>query len=61
MRHLLPDVAEADDLLTSYELTHQSVQQFVVNTHTEWFATIDPGLSKALQAPLLLQDKADRE
>jgi hypothetical protein len=61
VRHLLPPVPEAADTLTAYELTHQSVEQFVVNTHTKWFATIDPGLSKALQTPLLVQDKADRE
>jgi hypothetical protein len=48
-------------VLTSYDLTHQSVQQFVVSMHTEWFATIDPALSRALGAPLLVQDRADRE
>lgn len=61
VRHLLPPVAEGAEALTSYELTHQAVQQFIVNTHTEWFATVDPGLGKLLAVPLLLQDRADRE
>jgi len=59
VRPLLPATPEAADTLESYQLTHQSVQQFIVNTHTEWFATIDPSLSTKLQAPLLVQDKAD--
>lgn len=48
-------------MLTAYELTHQSMQQYIVNTHTEWFNTIDNSISKQLQANLLVQDKADRE
>jgi hypothetical protein len=61
VRDALPDVAGAGDVVTAYELTHHAVQQFIVTTHTEWFATVDPGLAKALQAPLLVQDRADRE
>ena len=34
VRHLLPPVAGADDVLTTYELTHQAVQQLIVTTHT---------------------------
>jgi hypothetical protein len=61
VRHLLPAVPGAADVQAAYELTHQSVQQFIVTTHTEWFATIDPGLPRLLAAPLLTQDRADRE
>lgn len=61
MQHCLPSVPELADVLTAYELTNQSIQQFVTNTHTQWFNSIDPSLSKQLQANLLLQDKADGE
>lgn len=61
VKHMLPVVAEEVDVLTAYELTHQSMEQFIVNTHTDWFNTIDNGISKQLQANLLVQDKADRE
>lgn len=59
VKHMLPSVAEEADVLNAYELTHQSMQQFIVNTHTEWFNTIDNSISKQLQANLLVQDKAD--
>lgn len=61
VKHMLPPVSEAADARTAYELTHQSMQQFIVNTHTEWFNTIDNSISKQLQDNLLVQDKADRE
>lgn len=61
VKHMLPSVPELADVLTAYELTHQSMQQFIVNTHTEWFNTIDNSISKQLQANLLVQDKADRK
>ncbi|WIA33430.1 hypothetical protein OEZ86_006562 [Tetradesmus obliquus] len=60
VKHMLPPVSEAADALTAYDLTHQSMQQFIVNTHTEWFNTIDNSISKQLQDNLLVQDKADR-
>lgn len=58
---LLPSVPAATEVLSTYELTHQAVQQFIVTTHTEWFAMIEPSLSKALAVPLLVQDRSDRE
>lgn len=61
VKHMLPSVAEEADVLTAYELTHQSMEQFIVNTHTDWFNTIDNSISKQLQANLLVQDKADRK
>lgn len=61
VKHVLPSVHEAADALTAYELAHQSMQQFIVNTHTEWFNTIDNSISKQLQDNLLVQDKADRK
>jgi hypothetical protein len=61
VKHMLPAVSEAADALTAYELTHQSMQQFIVNTHTEWFNTIDNSISKQLQDNLLVQDKTDRK
>eukprot|EP00879_Flechtneria_rotunda_P019356 GHRR01020328.1.p1 GENE.GHRR01020328.1~~GHRR01020328.1.p1 ORF type:complete len:1679 (+),score=578.13 GHRR01020328.1:143-5179(+) len=60
VKPMLPSVPEEADALTAYELTHQSMQQFIVNTHTEWFNTIDNSISKQLQDNLLTQDKADR-
>lgn len=61
VKHMLPSVPEAADTFTAYELAHQALQQFIVNTHTEWFNTIDASMSKQLQNNLLVQDKADRE
>jgi hypothetical protein len=61
VKHMLPSVPEGADALTAYELTHQSMQQFIVNMHTEWFHTIDNSISKQLQDNLLVQDKADRK
>lgn len=61
VKHMLPSVPEAADTLMAYELTHQALQQFIVNTHMEWFHTIDNSISKQLQNSLLTQDKGDRE
>lgn len=60
-KHMLPVVPEGGDTLMSYDLTHQALQQFIVNTHTEWFNTIDSSISKQLQSNLLTQDKASGE
>ena len=59
VRSSLPAVPEAADVLNSYELAHQALQQFVVNTHTQWFNMIDPNLPKELQSNLLLQDRSE--
>lgn len=61
VKHMLPAVPEAADTLMAYDLTHQALQQFIVNTHTEWFNTIDNSISKQLQNSLLSQDKANGE
>lgn len=61
VRALLPPPPAAADVLSTYELTHQAVQQFIVTTHTEWFGTVEPSLGRALAAPLLAQDRAERE
>lgn len=57
VKHMLRTVPEAADTLMAYDLTHQALQQFIVNTHTEWFNTIDNNISKQLQNNLLTQDK----
>jgi dynein heavy chain len=59
VKHMLPAVPEAADTLMAHDLTHQALQQFIVNTHTEWFNTIDNSISKQLQNSLLSQDKAN--
>lgn len=58
VKHMLPAVPEAADTLMAYDLTHQALQQFIVNTHTEWFNTIDNSIAKSLHNNLLTQDKA---
>jgi hypothetical protein len=61
VKHMLPVVPEAADALAAYELTHQALEQLMVNTHRDWFNTVDAGISKQLHNNLLVQDKADRE
>lgn len=61
VRFTLPSVAEADEVFAAYELAHTSIEQFMHNTHNEWFNTIEPSLSKELQANLLVTDKAAGE
>jgi hypothetical protein len=58
---MLPSVQEEGDVLTAYQLTHQAMQQFIINMHTEWFHTFDSSISQRLQDNLLMQDKADSE
>lgn len=61
VRHMLPDVPQAADVLKAYELTHNGVQQFISNTHSEWFATMEASVSKHLASCLLVQDRAGGE
>lgn len=58
VRYMLPQVPEADEVFAAYELAHGSIEQFMHNTHAEWFGTIEPSISKELQANLMTQDKA---
>ena len=57
---MLPAVPEAAEALTSFELTHAALQQYVANTHREWFNSVDAGAGRALANSLLTQDRADR-
>jgi len=61
VKHMLPSVQEEGDVLTAYQLTHQAMQQFIINMHNEWFHTFDSSISQRLQDNLLMQDKADSE
>jgi hypothetical protein len=51
-------VPEADEVFAAYELAHASIEQFMHNTHNEWFQTIEPGISRELSAMLMTADKA---
>jgi hypothetical protein len=61
VRYMLPQVAEADEVFAAYELAHASIEQFIHNTHSEWFHTIEAGIEKELHANLLAVDKASGE
>lgn len=58
VRHMLPHVHEADEVFPAYELAHASIEQFIHNTHSEWFNTIESGIEKELHGNLMTQDKA---
>lgn len=51
-------VPEADEVFAAYDLAHASIEQFMHNTHNEWFQTIDPNISRELSATLMVADKA---
>lgn len=55
---MLPHVPEVDEVFAAYELAHASIEQFIHNTHSEWFNTIETGLEKELHANLMTVDKA---
>jgi hypothetical protein len=57
---MLPHVPEETDALSAYQVTRQALEQYKSNMHSAWFNTLEPGISKALATPLLLQDKAER-
>jgi len=50
VKHMLPSVQEEGDVLTAYQLTHQAMQQFIINMHNEWFHTFDSSISAAGQS-----------
>lgn len=43
----------------AYELAHASIEQFIKNTHEEWFDTIDSSIARELGNNLLVQDTAN--
>ena len=50
---------EADEVFAAYQLAESSIQQFVQNTHDEWFQlTNEQSLARELNANLLTVDKA---
>ncbi len=57
MRHMLPSVPEGEEAVSACEVTHSAIEQFISNTHSEWFSTIEASISRHLQANLLVQDK----
>ena len=57
VRYMLPQVHEAEEVFASYELAHASIEQFIHNTHNEWFHTIETGIERELHANLLAVDK----
>jgi len=57
--HIHAQVPEADEVFAAYQLAESSIQQFMHNTHSEWFTlTDDPGLQRELHANLLAVEKA---
>ncbi len=54
-------VTESEEVFAAYELAHAAIEQYMHNTHNEWFGTIENNISKELQACLLTQDKASGE
>jgi dynein heavy chain len=42
-------------------VTHNAIEQFISNTHGEWYSSVDASLSRHLQANLLQQDKGTGE
>jgi hypothetical protein len=40
------------------QVTHNAIEQFISNTHSEWFSSVDATTSRHLQANLLQQDKS---
>lgn len=54
-------VTESEEVFAAYELAHAAIEQYMHNTHNEWFGTIENSISKELQACLLTQDKASGE
>ena len=58
IRYMLPNVPEADEVFAAYGLAHGSIEQFVHNTHNEWFNTIESNIARELQANLMGVDKA---
>lgn len=61
VRYSLPQVPEAEEVAVAYELAHAAIEQFMHNTHNEWFSTIEAGLAKELNSNLLTVDKASGE
>lgn len=57
IRYVLPQVREAEEVFVSYELAHASIEQYIQNTHSEWFHTIEAGIQKELHGNLMVIDK----
>jgi len=52
-------VPEADEVFAAYQLAESSIQQFMHNTHDEWFTlTNEQSLARELNASLLTVDKS---
>ncbi|GMH41208.1 hypothetical protein BSKO_09118 [Bryopsis sp. KO-2023] len=58
VRLMLPPVPDAQETIQAYELALTSIEQFISNTHQEWFDTIDGGIAKELGNNLIVQDRA---
>eukprot|EP00983_Pelagomonas_calceolata_P107030 1159301-Pelagomonas_calceolata.AAC.1 len=55
----LTQVPEADEVFAAYQLAEASIQQFMHNTHSEWFTlTNEQSLQRELNANLLTVDKS---
>ena len=57
VRYMLPQVREVEEVYAAYELAHASIEQFIHNTHSDWFNTIETGIEKELHANLMTVDK----
>ena len=51
----IPACPLAAEVAASYAATHGAVDQYITNTHNEWFRTMDADIQRCLDAPLLLQ------
>ena len=58
VRYTLPEVAEAEEVLSNFTVTLNSIEQFIHNCHQEWHPTIENGLEKELHLNLLIVDKS---
>ena len=48
---------EADEVFAAAQLAKSSIEQFIHNTHSEWFQTIDQSVARELHANLLTVDR----
>ena len=51
----IPAAPQAAELAASYTTTHAAVDQYITNTHNEWFHTMMSDIAHCLDAPILLQ------
>eukprot|EP00798_Chlamydomonas_sp_ICE-L_P021926 gene21926-28972_t len=58
VRYMLPEVPEVEEVFAAYDLAQASIEQYMHNTHNDWFSTIEANISRELQANLMTVDKS---